>query len=198
MSVSTSLVVLKNSTLFLAIQALMPRAIARCVFPTPAKQSHDSHNLPFSVTIHYRWHPFYHQSLSTVGRKNSGAERYWVIVSPLDGTHYLLPQWMCEEPAEILGSLVDCPSLSIISLKQLAILLDKDLLKDKSFTGGHKDEKTKLQKSITSVFSGRDSTNGYTGGSPGKANTAIEPSDSLSVGRGRKIRRRRKPKGGEE
>jgi hypothetical protein len=119
-----------------------------------------------------------------------------MIVSPLDGTHYLIPQWMSEESAEVVGKLADSPSLSIISLKQLALLVDKDLLKDKSFSGGQMNEQNQSQSAIVSVPAGRCSADDLSGEDSGGGDQSVEPVDNIGTGRGGGIWGRGEPKGG--
>jgi hypothetical protein len=119
-----------------------------------------------------------------------------VIGSPLDGTHCFLPQWMTEEAAEYVGMPVEFPCLSIISLKRIAILLDKDLLKDRSFSGGHHDKKNGSYHTTLRVSSGRYPGEGTVQRNTGNIEDPSQSVDPIGSRRPSDACRRRKPKGG--
>src|SRR6266699_2875759 len=116
-----SAVAVVKSTVWPASTTARPRAIARCVLPTPGEQSHTA-QFPCFATVHYPWHPLVGQTL-TVKRQHRlpGGSRSFACLLP-DGTWTLLPEWMTSRERCARLELVREPQVAAAALAELVAI----------------------------------------------------------------------------
>jgi len=102
--------------------------------------SHNAHIFD-AVTVYYRWHPYFGQSLRVYQRKKARNGEYTVCQAP-DGSTLSIPSWMLK--LECAQSSLGAPQISVEALMRLRHLLSSLELTstcDKhSVTPAHKEE----------------------------------------------------------
>ena len=85
-------------------------------------QPHNAHHFVETVTIYYRWHPLFGQSLRVCRREKKRRGEYISYQLP-DGTICSLPAWMFS-PAECAQFSLGSPLIAVEALVQLRDVLD--------------------------------------------------------------------------
>jgi hypothetical protein len=74
-----------------------------------------------TVTLHYRWHPFFGLTLRVLRQQKYG-DRVCLVCEGPSGTSSSFPSWMCSP--ESSGFILGAPQISVEALLELRLLLD--------------------------------------------------------------------------